>query len=135
MKNLELAKTGYKRFSEGNIEGVLDLFDSSIEWNECKGFPFIENDGIFTGPEAIAKNIFDKIPEHYDEFNIEVEDLMECDDRVIMAGYYTGVWKETGKQFKANAVHVWTVKKGKLTRFFQAVDTATIVNPVKAKVM
>jgi ketosteroid isomerase-like protein len=43
-----------------------------------------------------------------------------------MAGYYQGINKATGNSFKANATHVWTVKNGKLAKFFQAVDTATI---------
>ena len=45
-----------------------------------------------------------------------------------MAGHYMGVSKETGKEFKANATHVWTVKDKKATHFFQAVDTAEIIN-------
>jgi ketosteroid isomerase-like protein len=45
-----------------------------------------------------------------------------------MQGFYEGVYKPTGKKFKANAVHIWTVKDGKVTHFFQAVDTATIIN-------
>ncbi len=134
MENLDLAKTGYKKFSEGDIEGVLALFDPNMEWHECEGFPFIEGNGVFKGPGDIEKYVFSRLPEHYDNFNIEIEELLECGDRVIMAGYYTGTWKATGKKFKANAVHVWTIKNEKLTRFFQAVDTATIINPVKAKV-
>ena len=39
-----------------------------------------------------------------------------------------GVSKETGKEFKVNATHVWTVKDKKATHFFQAVDTAEIIN-------
>lgn len=135
MKNIDLAKSGYEKFAEGDIDGVLAMFDTNMEWHECNGFPFIEGDGIFRGPEAVAKGVLNLIPEHYDDFNIEIEELMESDDRVIMTGYYTGIWKATGKKFKANAVHVWTIKNEKLTRFFQAVDTATIVNPVKVKAM
>lgn len=135
MKNLELAKKGYKKFSEGDIEGVLALFDPKIEWHECVGFPFVKGDGLSVGPQAIAKDVFSKIPEYYNDFKIVIDDLIEAGDRIIMAGHYTGTWKATGKKFRANAVHVWTIKNGKYTRFFQAVDTATIMNPVKAKVM
>jgi ketosteroid isomerase-like protein len=135
MKNIDLAKTGYKKFSEGDIDGVLAMFDPNMEWHECNGFPFIKGDGIFIGPEAVGNGVFSKIPEYYDHFNVEIEELMESGDRVIMKGYYRGTWKATGKKFKANAVHIWTVKNEKLTHFFQAVDTATIINPVKAKVM
>ena len=48
---------------------------------------------------------------------------------IVMVGYYTGTWKATGKTFKANATHTWTLKDGKVTHFFQAVDTAEIFNP------
>jgi ketosteroid isomerase-like protein len=133
MTNLELAKQAYQYFADGNIEGVLSLFDPKIEWHECKGFPFIEGDGRFNGPQAVAENIFAMIPEYYDWFKIDIEELIHSDDRVIMAGYYRGVWKQTGHEFKANATHVLTIKNGKLSRFFQAVDTATILNPVEVK--
>jgi ketosteroid isomerase-like protein len=135
MKNKELAKKAYQKFGEGDIEGVLDLFDAKIEWRECKGFPFIKGEGVSIGPDAIVKDVFSKIPEYYDNFKIEIEDLIEEGDRIVMSGYYTGTWKATSKKFKANAAHIWTLKNGKFTRFFQAVDTATIVNPVKVKAM
>ena len=129
MDNVELAKQGYQYFAEGNIEGVLKLFDPKIEWIECKGFPFVAGDGIYSGPQAVAQEVFAEIPKYYDEFQIDIQELFGCGDRVIMVGYYTGVWKATGKKFKANAAHVWTVKDGKVTRYVQAVDTAAIVNP------
>ena len=111
------------------------MFDPNIEWNESEGFPFIEGDGVFIGPEGVADGIFRKLPEHYDNLNIEIEEYIESGDRVIMIGYYTGTWKAAGKNFKANAVHVWTITNGKMSRFFQALDTATIINPVKATAM
>ncbi|NGP75104.1 SnoaL-like domain-containing protein [Balneolaceae bacterium YR4-1] len=135
MKNIDLAKSGYKKFAEGDIDGVLAMFDANMEWHECKGFPFIKGEGVFRGPSAVANGVFKFLPEYYDDFNIEIEELIESGDRVIMVGYYTGTWKETGKTFKANAVHIWTAKNEKLTHFFQAVDTATIMTPVKAKAM
>ena len=128
MSNLELVQQGYKNFAEGNIEAVLATFDPRIEWDECQGFPYIEGDGIFIGPEAVVQNVFALIPEVFDGFNIEVKELFESGDKVVMVGYYTGTYKETGKKFKANATHVWTLKDGKSTHFFQAVDTALIIN-------
>lgn len=135
MNNLELAKNAYKKFSDGDIEGVLAMFDSKIEWHESKGFPFIKGEGISIGPEAVLNDVFSKIPTYYDNFGIEIVDLIESGNRIVMGGYYTGTWKETGKTFKANAAHIWTLKNGKFTHFFQAADTATIINPVKAKVI
>lgn len=128
MSNLEIIKQGYQYFAEGNVPAVLELFHPQIEWNECPSFPFIKGDGISIGPQAVLQDVFAQIPEHYDGFAIEIKDFIASGDKVVMEGYYTGVWKPTGKRFKANAAHVWTFKDGKVTRFFQAVDTATIIN-------
>ncbi len=128
MTNLEILQQGYKNFAEGNVEAVLAVLDPQIEWNECIGFPFIKGDGISIGPAAVAADVFSQIPVYYDGFNIDIDDLFESGDKVVMVGHYEGVWKPTGKKFRANATHVWTVKDGKSTHFFQAVDTATIMN-------
>jgi ketosteroid isomerase-like protein len=129
MSNTDLLKQGYKDFSAGNVEAVLAKFHPQIEWQQCTGFPFITGIGRFVGPDEIVKNIFAQIPEHYEGFRIEIDELFESGDKVVMMGHYTGIWKPTGKQFRANAVHIWTVKDRKLTSFFQAADTAEIINP------
>jgi ketosteroid isomerase-like protein len=128
MNNLEIIQNGYKAFAEGNIEAVLVNFDPNIEWNECQGFPFIKGEGISIGPEAVVQEVLSQVPVHYEGFNIEVKEMFGCNDKVVMVGFYQGVWKATGKQFRANATHVWTLKDGKATHFFQAVDSATIIN-------
>jgi ketosteroid isomerase-like protein len=128
MTNVDLIKQGYSYFATGNVPGVLALFDPAIEWHECKGMPFVKGDGIYTGHDAIVTNVFMNLPVFFDGFNIAVNEIFGVDDKVVMVGYYQGTNKATGKPFKANATHVWTVKDGKAIRFFQAVDTATIIS-------
>jgi ketosteroid isomerase-like protein len=128
MKNVDLVKEAYSNFATGNMAGVLAIIDSAIEWHECKGMPFIKGDGIFVGHEAVVTNVFMNLPVFFDGFNIAVNEIFGADDKVVMVGYYQGTNKATGNQFIANATHVWTVKNGKLSHFFQAVDTATIIS-------
>ncbi len=128
MTNVELVKQGYSDFSTGNLEAVLAIWDPAIEWHECKGMPFVKGDGIFKGHEAVVTNVIMNLPVYFDGFNIEVKQIFGADDKVVMVGYYCGTNKATGNLFKANATHVWTVKNGKMTQFFQAVDTVTIVS-------
>lgn len=127
MTNLEIVQSVYQKFSDQDIEGVLATFHEEIRWHECNGFPFIEGDGIYIGPDSVVQHVLAKIPEYYDGFNISVTDFVSEGDKVVMQGFYEGKWLETGKVFKANAVHVWTLSNGKLTHFFQAVDTAAII--------
>ncbi len=128
MENVELVKQAYSNFATGNVPAVLAIFDEAIEWHECKGMPFVKNDGIFIGHEAVVTNVFMNLPVYFDGFNIAVDEIFGTDNKVVMVGYYEGTNKATGNSFKANATHVWTVKNGKLTHFFQAVDTATIIS-------
>ena len=127
MNNVEIVGQGYQYFAEGNVPAVLELFDPEIVWDECSGFPYVEGDGIFTGPEAIVAGVIAMLPEAFDDFNINVKELFGSGDKVVMVGHYEGKWKATGKSFHANATNVWTVKNGKMTSYFQAVDTAEII--------
>jgi uncharacterized protein len=130
MNNLEILKQAYQAFAEGNIAQVTANWAPDMVWAECTGFPYSNEDGIYTGAQDVIEGIFAKIPEYYDGFNIEVTDFVDGGDKIVMVGYYKGIWKATGKNFKANATHTWTFKNGKITNFFQAVDSAEIINPV-----
>ena len=127
MTNVDLVKQGYSDFTSGNLEAVLAIWDPAIEWHECKGMPFVKDDGIFIGHEAVVTNVIMNLPVYFDGFNIEVTEIFGADDKVVMEGYYRGTNKATGNAFKANATHVWTAKNGKMIHFFQAVDTVTII--------
>jgi ketosteroid isomerase-like protein len=124
MDNTEIVRSVYAHFSSGNVPAALAFFDPAIDWHECIGMPFIKGDGHFTGPEAVVSNVFMQLPVHYDGFNVAISEIFGSGDKVAMVGYYEGTNKITGKPFKANAAHIWTVKNGKLVHFFQAVDTA-----------
>jgi len=126
MTNVDVVKQAYSNFETGNVPAVLALFDPQIEWRECKGMPFVKDDGISIGPEAVVTNVFMNLPVYFDGFNIAANEIFGADDKVVMVGYYQGTNKATGNPFKANATHVWTLKDGKMTHFFQAVDTAAI---------
>ncbi len=126
MTNVEIVKKAYSDFATGNIEGALAQFDPQIEWHECKGMPFIKGDGIFVGVDAVVTNIFMNLPVYYDGFKISPDEIFGADDKVVMMGHYEGTNKATGNEFKANATHIWTVRNGKLSRFFQAADTAAM---------
>ncbi len=128
MTNVEIVKQGYADFATGNVEAVLAVWDPEIEWHECPGMPFVKGDGTYIGHEAVMTNVIMNLPVFFDGFNIEVNEIFGADDKVVMVGYYRGINKATGNPFKANATHVWTAKNGKMTHFFQAVDTVTIIS-------
>ena len=128
MTNVEKVTQGYSDFATGNVEAVLANWDPEIEWHECKGMPFVNGDGIYTGHEAVVANVLMQLPVYFDGFNIEVTEIFGAGDKGVMTGYYRGTNKATGNPFEAAATHVWTAKDGKITHFFQAVDTVSIIS-------
>lgn len=122
-------KKAYQDFATGNVEDAMTIFHPEIIWDECKGFPFVLGNGVYKGAEAIDQGVFMKMPEYYEGFKVEVDELIEAGDKIIMVGHYVGIWAATGKAFKANAVHVWTFKNGQAIGYFEAADTAEIINP------
>ena len=119
-------RQAYADFATGNVPGVLALFDPAIEWRESRGMPYVKCDGIYTGAEAIVTSLFMQLPVFFEGFTIIINELIGAEDKVVMVGYYEGTNKATGNSFKANASHMWTIKDGKLTHFFQVADTATV---------
>ena len=87
MTNVDLVKQAYSNFATGNVPAVLALFDPAIEWRECKGMPFVKDDGISIGPEAVVTNVFMNLPVFFDGFNIAVNEIFGSENKVVMVGY------------------------------------------------
>lgn len=128
MSNLDLLKQGYKFFAEGNMEAVLEMWDPNMVWEACHGLPYIEGDGVLKGIPAIMEGVFAHLPIYFDDFKINIKEFIDGGDKIVMVGSYTGVWKPTGKRFDVHATHTWTYKDGKVVNYYQAVDTAGIIN-------
>ena len=128
MSNLELVNSVYAAFGIGDIPKVLGLIHPQIQWTETAGYKY---GGIFKGPDAIVQNVFAKIPEDFESFSIDIERLLDAGKVVVMQGHYVAKGKATGKSVRAAVTHVLEVSDGKIVRFDQYVDSATI-NPIIA---
>lgn len=126
MSSLEFVKSVYAAFAEGDIETVLGAMHPEIRWTETAGFKY---GGFYNSPQAVLENVLAKIPEDWEVFGIDTERFLDAGDAVIMQGHYVGTGKTTGESVRAAVVHVLEVEDGKVVRFDQYVDSATI-NPV-----
>jgi len=129
MNNMELVQKEYAYWAQGDIHSMGALFHADILWEDCNGFPFIGGDGSFRGTSAIIEGVLNRMSEQYKAFHIDIQELFAIGEKVVMMGYYKGIFKNTTKSFKANVTHVWSIREEKVTHFFQAVDTAEIITP------
>ncbi len=123
MSNIELVEGLYAAFRAGDIEKVLGMMHPEIAWTETAGYKY---GGFFNSPQAVLDNVFAKIPGDYEDFAVEVDRLIDGGKVVVMQGHYVGTGKATGQKVRAAVAHAIEVADGKIVRFDQYVDSATI---------
>jgi uncharacterized protein len=130
-QNVELVRGVYGAFGRGDVPAVLGVFAEDIEWVEAEGMPY---GGVYSGPEAVVKNVFGPITEDVDGFALVIEEFLDAGETIAAVLRYTGTGKATGRALDVPAVHVWDIRGGKLARFRQFIDTVEFAEVVPADV-
>ncbi len=123
MNNLDIIKTLYQAFENGEIETILDILDPNVEWHESEKLPY---GGTFIGRDAVFAGVFEKIGDQWDNFQAHVEEFIDGGDRIITLGFDRGTYKATGKSMEAPTASIWTLKNGKVIKFVQYIDTMKV---------
>ncbi|MGB7444327.1 MAG: nuclear transport factor 2 family protein [Coleofasciculaceae cyanobacterium] len=124
MDNIEIIKSIYRAFEQGDIEKALNLLDPNVEWIESEGIPY---GGTFVGREAVLSGVFGKIGQEWDNFQAHVDEFLEAGNTVISLGFDSGTYKATGKSMRAETASFWTLKDGKVVKFVQYINTLKVV--------
>ena len=123
MNNVEFVKGVYAAFNTGDIPKVLGSMHPQILWNETAGYKY---GGVYRSPQAVLENVFGKIPGDFESFSVDVERLIDGGNVVLGQCHYVGQGKATGKSVRAAVAHVFEIADGKIVRFDQYVDSATL---------
>jgi len=126
MSNVDLVKGVYAAFGTGDVPKVLGAMHPQIQWTETAGYKY---GGIFRSPQAVLENVFARIQVDFESFSIDVERLIDAGKVIVMQGHYVGKGKATGESVRAAVAHILEISDGKIVRFDQYVDSATI-NPI-----
>ena len=123
MSNMDFIKGVYAAFGTGDIPKVLGSMHPKIHWTQTAGYKL---GGVFRSPQAVLENVFAKIPVDFESFSIDIERLIDAGNVVVMQGHYVAKAKATGKSVRAAVAHLLEISDGKIVRFDQYVDSATI---------
>ena len=126
MSNVDLVKGVYAAFGTGDVPKVLGAMHPQIQWTETAGYKY---GGIFRSPQAVLENVFARIQVDFESFSVDVERLIDAGKVIVMQGHYVGKGKATGESVRAAVAHILEISDGKIVRFDQYVDSATI-NPI-----
>jgi uncharacterized protein len=119
---LDVVQAAYAAFGRGDIPSVLEfLADDDIDWKFCgpKGMPYT---GSCHTKSDVAK-WFASIPEADDIQAFEPREFITGGDSVTVLGWEKTRAVPSGKVFEADWVHVFTVRNGRVVRFWGMLDT------------
>lgn len=122
MSNTEPVRALYAAFAKGDMPAALATMADDIVWNEAENYPYADRNP-YVGPQAVLTGVFARIGADWENFSANSEELIDGGDTIVSLGHYGGVFKATGKTMRAQFVHVFRVKNGKIAGFQQYADT------------
>lgn len=125
MPNIDLVRGLYAAFSKGDVPAFLAHLDPQIRWNEAEGFPYADGNP-YVGPDAVVGGVFQRLAEDWQDFRVDVGEIVGGGDVVTMFGRYKARHTTSGKDLDVQAAHTWWIRDGKVVRFQQMVDTAGV---------
>jgi uncharacterized protein len=121
-ENSKIARQAYENFNKGDMQGLLGLFTDDIQWHVPKT-PNVPFTGDRQGLDQV-RQFFEQMAQLQDIQKLEVTDSIAQGDKVVVRGNYAWRVKATGRDYKGDWAHVWTVRGGKLADFKEYTDTA-----------
>jgi ketosteroid isomerase-like protein len=118
-QDVATVKAAYESFNQGDIPAVLATYDDQIEWIEPGGGS--APSGTFTGPDSVAQDVFAAVPENFDEFSVDIDEVEDQGDNVVVKGRFKGKNKG-GAVLDAPFEHRNSMRDGKVVRFENNVD-------------
>ena len=113
----------YEAFGRGDIATVLAALDPEIEWWEAENFIYADANP-YVGPQAVLQGVFARLGAEWEGFAVSPKEVLDAGDTVVGHGYYSGKFRGTGRDVRAQFAHVFSFRDGKVVKFQQYTDTA-----------
>jgi ketosteroid isomerase-like protein len=108
----------YTAFGRGDVPAILTALDDDIAWHVPETLP---HGGDFRGREDVGR-FFQGIGEQWESIELELDDLVSGDDRVVALVRLNGKLRATGEEARYASAHVWTIRNGSPVRFDEYVN-------------
>jgi len=118
---MEVVQGFYSAFDNGEIEKAFSFFSEDIEWR-LVGPSTIPYFGTYSGIDEV-KEFFATLAEHEQINEFQPLEFLEGVHTVTVLGKESCSSKASGKSFKTEWAHIFSVNEGKITRFLEYIDT------------
>ncbi len=96
--------------------------DQNIQWNEAENYIYADRNP-YIRPQAVQEGVFTRLGTGWEGYTVTPEEFLDAGDRVVVLGTYSGIYKATGREVRAQFAHVWGVREGRIRSFQQYTDT------------
>jgi ketosteroid isomerase-like protein len=111
-ENVEIVRGLYETLNVGGAEAVRELLDPDVVFKEPPEQPGATT---FHGRDAVIEG-FGKWSESWESHRIEPERLVDLGDRALALEHHTLRGRDGG-EVEGHAGNIWTLRRGKITRF------------------
>ena len=122
-ENRKTVQGMYDAFGRGDIGTVLAALDPGVEWWEAENFIYADNNP-YVGPDAVLQGVFARIGGEWEGFSVSPKEVLDAGNTIVGHGHYSGKFRNTGRDVRAQFAHVFTFRDGKIVKFQQYTDTA-----------
>lgn len=120
----DVVRRQYLASATGDMTMWRSAVAEDIESTESAGFPLA---GTYRTPDAVIADIFEPLAATWNDWTTHDDDAYIVDgEHVVVLARYSAGNKATGKSMQARVAHSLTVRNGKIVRFEQIVDSATV---------
>ena len=126
LSTLSVVQDAYQAFGRGDVPAILALVSDDVDWKFCgaRGMPYT---GTFRGRQSVG-GWFASIPTVEDVQAFEPREFIDAGEHVTVLGWERTAAKPSGKVFESEWVHVFTVRNGRIARFWGIYDTEASAN-------
>ena len=122
-ENANTVRGLYEAFGRGDIASVIAALDPLVEWWEAENFIYADRNP-YVGPDAVLGGVFARIGGEWEGFSVSPKEVLDAGEVVVGHGYYSGTYRKTGKQVRAQFAHFFSFRAGNVVKFQQYTDTA-----------
>jgi ketosteroid isomerase-like protein len=112
-ENVEIAERANAALNRGDFDAVLEFFAPDAEFRDLANAP--DQAPVVRGVDSI-RDAWELWTAAFDEFNAEIEELIEAGDAVIEAVHWQGRGKASGMSIDVRQFDIYEFRDGKVVR-------------------
>jgi len=127
--NIAIVQDLYAAFADQDIESLLRLLAEDVDWLFF-GPTEIPFSGHFIGTSRV-RTFFERALETTEFLVFEPREYVAGTGTVLVQGYERAIAKSTGREWKTDWAHVFTLEGERITKLREYYDTAVMVEAFK----